>query len=110
MRGIVTGTINVNANASDNTGVVGVQFLFNGSNLGAEDVSAPYSVIMEYYDSPKWNIYVNSNCPGCCWQYQYFIACQCHSQQYSNLIAAHNFNEGSGTIAADCQEITIMAH
>jgi hypothetical protein len=40
----VAGTINVTANASDNTGVVGVQFLVDGNNLGAEDLTAPYSV------------------------------------------------------------------
>ncbi len=33
----VSGTINVSASASDNVGVVGVQFLLDGVNLGAED-------------------------------------------------------------------------
>lgn len=42
--GTVSGTIIVSANASDNVGVVGVQFRLNGSNLGSEDTSAPYSV------------------------------------------------------------------
>jgi glucose/arabinose dehydrogenase/chitodextrinase len=40
----VSGTINVTADASDNVGVVGVQFLLDGDNLGAEDTTAPYSV------------------------------------------------------------------
>ncbi|HJZ53858.1 MAG TPA: LamG-like jellyroll fold domain-containing protein, partial [Gemmataceae bacterium] len=40
----VSGIITVSANASDNVGVVGVQFLLNGANLGAEDTTAPYSV------------------------------------------------------------------
>jgi hypothetical protein len=39
----VTGTIAVNANASDNVGVAGVQFRLDGANLGAEDTSNPYS-------------------------------------------------------------------
>src|SRR5205823_9943757 len=39
-----TGTINVSANASDNVGVAGVQFLLDGGNLGAEDTTSPYSV------------------------------------------------------------------
>ncbi len=29
---------------SDNVGVVGVQFLLDGANLGAEDTTSPYSV------------------------------------------------------------------
>ena len=41
---VVSGTINVTASASDNVGVVGVQFKNNGNNLGAEDLSAPFSV------------------------------------------------------------------
>ncbi len=38
------GTVTVSANASDNVSVVGVQFLLDGANLGAEDATAPYSV------------------------------------------------------------------
>ncbi len=42
--GNVSGTISVSASANDNTGVVGVQFLLDGANLGTEDLAAPYSV------------------------------------------------------------------
>src|SRR5207247_8522580 len=40
----VSGTVTVTASASDNVGVVGVQFKLDGANLGAEVTSAPYSV------------------------------------------------------------------
>ncbi|MGH2567296.1 MAG: Ig-like domain-containing protein, partial [Bacteroidota bacterium] len=40
----VSGTVALSANVSDNVGVAGVQFQVNGSNAGAEDTSAPYSV------------------------------------------------------------------
>jgi outer membrane protein assembly factor BamB len=40
----VSGSVTVAANASDDTGVVGVQFKLDGANLGGEDGSAPYSV------------------------------------------------------------------
>jgi hypothetical protein len=36
--------VQVSADASDNVGVVGVQFLLDGANLGAEDMTAPYSI------------------------------------------------------------------
>ena len=39
-----SGTVTVSANASDNIGVAGVQFIVDGVNLGSEDISAPYSV------------------------------------------------------------------
>jgi hypothetical protein len=40
----VSGTITVSASASDNAGVAGVQFKADGTNIGAEDTTAPYSV------------------------------------------------------------------
>ncbi|MGH8528016.1 MAG: Ig-like domain-containing protein, partial [Gammaproteobacteria bacterium] len=38
-------TVTVSANASDNVGVGGVQFKLDGANLGAEDITAPYSIV-----------------------------------------------------------------
>jgi hypothetical protein len=40
----VAGAITVQANASDNVGVAGVQFTLDGANLGAEDTAAPYAL------------------------------------------------------------------
>lgn len=40
----VSGVINLTANATDNVGVSGVQFLIDGSNFGSEDTTSPYSV------------------------------------------------------------------
>ena len=40
----VNGIVTVTANATDVVGVIGVQFLLDGVNLGVEDTSAPYSV------------------------------------------------------------------
>jgi len=40
----VSGIISVSANASDNVGVVGVQFKLDGNSLGSEDLTSPYSV------------------------------------------------------------------
>ncbi len=37
-------SVTVSANASDNVGVVGVQFKLDGSNLGTEDTSSPYGI------------------------------------------------------------------
>jgi GH18 family chitinase/lysophospholipase L1-like esterase len=39
----VLGTITITATATDNIGVVGVQFKVDGSNLNAEDLTSPYS-------------------------------------------------------------------
>jgi hypothetical protein len=40
----ISRTIIVTATASDNIGVAGVQFLLDGTPLGAEDTTTPYSV------------------------------------------------------------------
>ncbi|MEK6843927.1 MAG: Ig-like domain-containing protein [Nanoarchaeota archaeon] len=42
---IVSNTITVNATASDNVGVAGVQFLIDGANIGSEDLTTPYSIL-----------------------------------------------------------------
>jgi hypothetical protein len=49
----VSGTVTVAATASDNVGVVGVQFRLDGAPLGAEDTTSPYSV--------SWNTTTASN-------------------------------------------------
>jgi len=41
----VAGPVTVSASATDNVGVVGVQFKLDGANLGAEVTAAPYSVL-----------------------------------------------------------------
>jgi hypothetical protein len=49
----VSGTVNVTANASDDVGVLGVQFKLDGVNLVAEDTTAPYAV--------SWNTTTTTN-------------------------------------------------
>jgi galactose oxidase-like protein/Big-like domain-containing protein len=44
----VFGTITVTADASDNVGVIGVQFLVDDAALGTEDMTAPYGTPVEY--------------------------------------------------------------
>ena len=42
----VSGTVSVQANASDDVGVTSVQFLLDGNSLGAADTSAPFSDVV----------------------------------------------------------------
>ncbi len=51
----LSGTVTVTAGASDNVGVVGVQFRLDGAALGAEDTTAPYAV--------PWNTTTAGNGP-----------------------------------------------
>jgi hypothetical protein len=45
--GNVTGTVLVEANATDLGGIVSVRFKINGANLGAPDTTAPYTAVWE---------------------------------------------------------------
>jgi hypothetical protein len=93
----------VTADAADNIGVAGVQFLVDGANLGAEDNAAPYSV--------SWNttgvangVYtllarardaagnVTTSSP---------ITVTIANTQTAGLTAGYAFNETAGTTAAD---------
>jgi hypothetical protein len=50
----VTGaTVTLSANASDNVGVLGVQFLVDGVSVGVEDTSAPYSITWDSTSVPN---------------------------------------------------------
>jgi hypothetical protein len=42
---MVSGSVTITANASDSSGIAGVQFLLDGAPLGAEDTTAPYSAV-----------------------------------------------------------------
>jgi hypothetical protein len=41
---LIAGSVTVSASATDNASVAGVQFRLDGSNLGAEDTTAPYAI------------------------------------------------------------------
>jgi len=43
----VSGTVTVSATASDNAGVVGIQFQLDGANLGSEDTTNDYQVVWD---------------------------------------------------------------
>jgi hypothetical protein len=49
----VSGTVSVSANASDNTGVAGVQFVLDGANLAVEERSAPYEISWDTTTAPN---------------------------------------------------------
>jgi hypothetical protein len=100
----VSGTINVTATASDDVGVAGVQFKLDGTALGAERTSAPYTV--------AWNTTTTSNNPhtltavardaaGNTSSSEVDVTVQNSAQNPNGLVAAFGFNEGSGVQVND---------
>ena len=53
--GTVSGAVTVAASAIDNLGVAGVQFKLDGSNLGAEDTTPPFTVTWDTTAGPNGN-------------------------------------------------------
>jgi Concanavalin A-like lectin/glucanases superfamily/Bacterial Ig domain/PKD domain/Glucose / Sorbosone dehydrogenase len=99
----VSGSVAVNANASDNVGVAGVQFKVDGQNLGAEDTSAPYSV--------SWNTLAAANGGHDLTAVARDAAGNTTTSAIVHVtvanaaalvpVAAYSFNAGSGTTLAD---------
>ena len=99
--GTVTGTINVTANASDNVGVVGVQFLLNGVNLSTEDIVAPYSISWNTVTSTNGNYTLTARARDVAGNITTSAGVIVTVSNITNLIVALPLNEGTGTAAAD---------
>ncbi len=100
--------VTVSATASDNVGVVGVQFRLDGANLGSEDTSAPYSL--------TWNTTTIANGAhsltavardaagnsATSAAIQVTVSNQTAAPPpATGPVAAYGFNEGSGSTTAD---------
>ncbi len=98
--GNVSGTINVTANAADNVGVSGLQFLLDGVSLGTEDVAAPYSVSWNTTGATNGSHNLTARARDAAGNIATSAAVNV-TVNNSNLVAAFGFNENTGTIAND---------
>jgi len=102
----VSGSLVVTATASDNVGVVGVQFKLDGVNLGTEDTSSPYSInwnTLTIADGAHTLRAAARDAAGNVTNYDVSVTVNNAVSQPTppTLIAAYAFNEGSGTISTD---------
>ena len=56
----VAGIVTITANASDDVGVVGVQFLLDGVTLGAEKLQVYRIDVVGHHHSIRWSLYIDS--------------------------------------------------
>jgi concanavalin A-like lectin/glucanase superfamily protein/Big-like domain-containing protein len=102
-----SGTITVSANASDNVGVAGVQFMVDGVNLGSEDTSSPYSVSWNTATASNGSHTLTARARDAAGNQTTSSAITVSVSNtatvptLSGLVAAFAFNENSGTTAAD---------
>ena len=107
----VSGTVNVNANASDNIGVIGVQFLLDGANFGVEDTTAPYTL--------AWNTTAATNGTHSLTARARDAAANTTTSASRTVtvanaaatgpVAAYAFNEGAGTTVTDASPSAVNA-
>ncbi|MBW8833424.1 MAG: hypothetical protein JF606_29440, partial [Burkholderiales bacterium] len=99
----LTGTVSVSANASDNVGVVGVQFLLDGVNLGAEDTVAPYTVSWNTTSATNGAHSISARARDAAGNQSTsaVVSVTVSNTVASGLVAAYGFNEGAGTTLAD---------
>jgi hypothetical protein len=102
--GTVSSTINVNANAGDNVAVAGVQFKLDGSPLGAEDTSGPYSISWDTTNATNGAhslTAVARDTAGNTTTSTAVNVTVTNAGGTSGLVAAYGFDEGIGTTTAD---------
>jgi hypothetical protein len=102
----VTGPVTVTANASDDVAVLGVQFQLDGANLGAEDTSAPYSVSWDTTTatnaSHTLTAVARDAAPNTATSGPVAVTVSNTAPPPpTGLVAAYNFNAGTGTTLAD---------
>ena len=99
--GNVSGTINVTATANDNVGVVGVQFLLDGNNLGAEDLTSPYSVSWNTALTTNGSHVLTARARDATGNTTTSSSVIVNINNNTNLVASYGFNENSGTTLTD---------
>jgi hypothetical protein len=99
----VSGSVTVSADASDNVGVAGVQFLLGGAPLGAEDTTAPYSISWNSTTVANGGPYLLSARARDAATNQTTATAVSVTVNNTNLglVAAYGFNEGTGTTLGD---------
>src|SRR5437870_2542616 len=100
----VAGTVTVSATASDNVGVVGVQFKLDGANLGAEVTTAPYSTAWDTSTAANGSHSLTAVARDAAGNTATATAVTVTVSNASippGLVAAYSFNQGSGATALD---------
>ena len=103
----VSATTTVSAAASDNVGVAGVQFRIDGTALGTEDTTAPYSVSWNttaVADGMHTLTAVARDAAGnttTSLDVGVTVSNTAPPPPPSGLVAAYSFNEGTGTTVGD---------
>jgi len=101
---VVSGTVAISANASDNVGVAGVQFQVDGANVAAEDLTSPYSVNWDtsaYGNGLHVISAIARDAAGNVASSVVTLTVSNGAPQTGRPMASYNFQENTGAAAAD---------
>lgn len=98
--GNVSGTVTITGNATDNIGVAGVQFLLDGVNLGAEDITSPYSGTWNSSTAASGTHVLTARARDTSGNVTTSLPVLVNVSNNS-LVLAMGFNENAGTVAND---------
>jgi hypothetical protein len=99
----VSGLTTISADASDNVGVRGVQFLLDGAGLGTEDTTAPYSMVWSTMGAANGSHALSARARDAAGNQTTSppVAVTVSNTASPGLVAAFGFNEGSGSTVLD---------
>jgi fibronectin type 3 domain-containing protein len=100
---IVNGGVAVNASATDNGAVAGVQFRLDGANLGAEDTSSPYGITWDSFSATNGTHTLSAVARDAAGNTATAanVAVNVQNTAAAGLVGAWAFDEGTGTTTAD---------
>ncbi|TCO54365.1 LamG-like jellyroll fold domain-containing protein [Actinocrispum wychmicini] len=97
----VSGPVTVSANASDTGGIGGVTFKVDGATIGSEDTTSPYSVSWNSTGVANGTHTLTAVARDAAGNTTTSAGVTVTVNNTSSLVAAYNFNEGSGTTLTD---------
>jgi hypothetical protein len=100
----VTGMVGLTANASDDVGVAGVQFLLDGVSLGAEDTAAPYSLAWDSATASNGSHTLSArarDAAGNVTTSSAVTVTVSNAATPAGLVAYYHFDDGAGSTAID---------
>jgi hypothetical protein len=104
----VSGTTAVAVDAADDVGVAGVQLKLDGANLGAEDVTAPYSASWDTHAVPNGShtltAVARDGAGNTTVSAAVVVTVSNSGTPLAGIRAAYAFDDGSGTTALDSSE------
>jgi glucose/arabinose dehydrogenase len=102
----LTGPVTLSANATDNVAVAGVQFKLDGTNVGAEDASSPYSISWDSTSVPNGQHVITAASRDTAGNTATsngitVTVSNTAPPPPTGLVASYGFNEGTGTRVTD---------